>query len=90
MGLVKWLEEIFFTGRIVKNYGMVCRYRPCRSGFVWVNLLMTERKAGRRIIIKQSSSVNIARSVQYIEFDAEGAQKLLELLGLAVRDLRSV
>ena len=84
MGIFQRIEQKFFTGHILKDYGVIYEDASHRSGTVRYSLLLTQKKSGTRIIIKQKSNVNITSSVTYHEFDRVGAQKLHEVLGEAL------
>ena len=80
MGFLKKLEEHFLTGRVLKDYGVVHKHQP----FAWwrteYRVLLTEKKQGRRIIIKQNSGMKREMNLNYFEFDLAGAKRLKEAL----------
>ena len=81
MGFWKKLEEYFFTGKVLEDYGAVYRHRPFPWWTVEYRVLLTEKKGEKRVIIKQKSGARGEVNRSYHEFDLEGAKRLYETLG---------
>jgi len=79
MGIFKKAEELLFTGKTIKDYGVVCEdsVGGCRRT---KSVLLVERDAKKKIIIKESTKALLGASVTYSEFDRTGAQQLRDAL----------
>ncbi len=76
MGIFKRAEEVLFTGKTIKDYGVIDEHRIG----IRHSVLLTERQNKKRIIIKESVTAFLGASVRYFEFDKMGVQKLKEIL----------
>ncbi|RKY41969.1 MAG: hypothetical protein DRP80_07290 [Candidatus Omnitrophota bacterium] len=79
MGIFKRAEEVLFTGKTIKDYGVIDEHRIGISKFRH-SVLLTERQNKKRIIIKESVVASLGASVRYFEFDKMGVRKLKEIL----------
>ncbi len=81
MGFWKKLEEHFFTGKVLKDYGVVYETRAFPWWSVEYRVLLAEKKGGKRVIIKQKSGMRREMNTSYHEFDLAAAKRLYETLG---------
>jgi len=83
MGIFKKAEELLFTGKIIKDYGVVCEDSSggCKRT---KGVLLVERDGKKKIIIKESTKALLGASVTYSEFDRMGVQQLRDSLNDAL------
>jgi hypothetical protein len=75
MGLWKRIEERFFTGPVLRDYGPITegRYGAARRK---VSAMLTSRNSEPRFVIRTSYKAFLSASVQFLELDREAALKL--------------
>jgi len=79
MGIFKKVEEALWTGKIIKDYGIIDEHQMGISKFKH-SVLLTEKKNQKKIIIKESVTALLAANVRYFEFDRMATQKLKDTL----------
>lgn len=79
MGIFKKIEELLFTGKVIKDYGIICEDSTgCCKRIKTV--LLVDRKGQKKIIIRESRKALLAASITYSEFDRTGVQQLRDSL----------
>jgi len=79
MGFLKKLEEKMFTGKVIKDYGVVGEFKKSGGTFQH-SVLLTEMKGEARVVIKEKNSTFTSARVSYFEFDRDDAQRLKDAL----------
>jgi len=79
MSLFKKIEESIWTGKVIKDYGIIDEQRTGISR-LRRSVLLTEKGNKRKVIIKQSAAAFICASVNYFEFDRMAVQRLKDAL----------
>ncbi|MCI0721587.1 MAG: hypothetical protein L0338_21830 [Acidobacteria bacterium] len=75
MGLWKRVEQVLWTGTVMRDYGPLSEGRHDRTNRT-VSALHTHGRDGDRFVIKTSYKAFLAVSVQYLDLDRESAVKL--------------
>ena len=75
MSVFKKAEEIFFTGKVIKDYGVI-QERGLGLGALKNSVTLSEKSGEKKVMIKESAKSFLSVSVRYSEFDKIGAQKL--------------
>ena len=79
MSFLKKAEELLFTGKVIKDYGVVGEHK--KSGATHQHsVLLTERKGQTIVIIKEKIASLMSARVSYFDFDRESVLKLKEAL----------
>ena len=79
MGFLKKAEELLFTGKVIKDYGIVGEFK--KSGGTYQHtVLLTEKKGQTGVIIKEKIAAMMSARVSYFEFDRESVLRLKEAL----------
>ena len=79
MGFFKKAEELLFTGKTIKDYGVIDEHQAGIGRFKH-SVLLTEKQNQKRVIIKETVTAALGANVRYFEFDRIGIQKLKEAL----------
>jgi hypothetical protein len=74
MGLLSRLEQALFTGKIVKDYGLLSEGRYGAANRT-ITALVTQRDDVASFVIKSSYKALLSARVQYLDLDREGALK---------------
>ena len=87
MGIFKKIEESLFTGKIIKDYGIIDKRK---EGIVEYkhNMFLTQKKNKKKIIIRETVKSPFGFNVRYIELEREGVQKLKDALENALEVMR--
>ena len=84
MGFWRKIQETLWTGKTIKDYGVINEKQmgisKCRQ-----SVLLTEREGKKKIIIKESWTAFLGASVAYSEFDRMSTQRLKDALDDALR-----
>lgn len=86
MGFWEKIEECFFTGKILKDFGVVYEHKPFPWWCVEYRVLLTEKSGTKRVIVKQKSGMRGELNVSYHDFDLQAAKRLKETLGQVLKD----
>ena len=74
------IEQRFFTGEIVKDYGVIYKHNPFPWWTTEYQVFLTEKNGAKRVVIKQKSGAKGERNVSYHEFDLPAAKCLKDVL----------
>jgi hypothetical protein len=87
VGIWKRIEQAFWTGQVLKEYGPVSegRYGAAKRT---VSALLAHREEQDRFVIKASYKAFFSASVQYVDLDRESAVKLKAALDDALQQMR--
>jgi hypothetical protein len=77
LSIFKHIEELLFTGRTVKDYGVVDESEKFGTD-VKQSIILVEKDDEKKLIIKTEYKALFGWSVQYIYFDSDGIKKLKE------------
>ena len=80
MGFWGKIEQRFFTGSILKDYGVVYERKPFPWWSVEYRVLLTEKDGLKHVVIKQRSGMRGELNVSYHDFDLKGVKRLKEIL----------
>lgn len=84
MSFFKKAEELLFTGKVIKDYGVVGEHK--KSGGTYQHIVMlTEKKGQPRLIIKEKIGAFMSARVSYFEFDRDSTLRLKEALEEALQ-----
>jgi hypothetical protein len=64
----------------MQDYGIVYEDKLPGNGSITYQLLLTEKRNARKIVIKQRSSVAVEFTTSYFQFDFDGARRLKDAL----------
>ncbi len=84
MGFLKRAEELLFTGKVIKDYGVVGEHQKSGSKYQH-SVLLTEKNGKTGVIVKEKIAALMCARVSYFEFDRESARRLKEALEDALR-----
>ena len=74
------IEQRFFTGKILKDYGVIYKHKPFPWWTTEYQVFLTEKNEAKRVVIKQKSGVKGELNVSYHEFDLPAAKRLKDVL----------
>ncbi len=86
MGFFKKIEETLWTGKIIKDYGVIDEKQ---MGIVKPKhrVMLTEKNGEKNIIIKESIVAGISAYVKYFRLDKPSAQNLKDAVEDALKSM---
>lgn len=79
MGFFKKAEELLFTGKVIKDFGIVGEFKKS-GGTYQHSVLLTEKDGQTGIVIKEKIAALMSARVSYFDFDRESVLRLKETL----------
>ena len=80
------IEQRFFTGKVVKDYGVIYKHNPFPWWTTEYQVFLTEKNEAKRVVIKQKSGMMREMNVSYHEFDLTSTKRLKEILEEILKD----
>jgi len=87
MAIFKWLERKLFTGKVVKNYGVIAE-KKVGLGTMKQSLLLCRRKNVLELVIRSSAKAPFGASVNYVQLPV--TDELMEIFHTALDDVAEV
>ena len=80
MTFLEKIEQRFFTGKVVKDYGVIYKHKPFPWWTIEYQVFLTEKNGVKRVVIKQKSGAKSELNVSYHEFNLPAAKRLKDVL----------